>query len=100
MRIDQRMGSLTRSTLIKTAKDCGAARLLGRQFVAARGDYDLAPWGRLYDFKTWAEAEPRKGALFNYPLRHPDQIVSVACAPAPKRIASQAYVQATMTRMD
>lgn len=74
-------------------------RASAEQFVAASRGYDLPPWGKLYDFKTWAEEEPPKGTLYNYPPRHPDQIASVACAPAPKRIANQIYVQAIMTKM-
>jgi ABC-type glycerol-3-phosphate transport system substrate-binding protein len=74
-------------------------RSSAEQFVVASHGYDLPPWGKLYDFKTWAEEEPPKGTLYNYPPRHPDQIPSVACAPAPKRIANQMYVQATMTKM-
>jgi ABC-type glycerol-3-phosphate transport system substrate-binding protein len=74
-------------------------RASAEQFVAASGGYDLPPWANFRDFKTWAEEEPPKGTLFNYPPRHPDQIVSVACAPAPKHIANQMYVQATMTKM-
>jgi len=74
-------------------------RASAQQFVAASGGYDLPPWASLYDFKTWEQEEPPRGTLYNYPPRHPDQIVSVACAPAPKRIANQMYVQATMTKM-
>jgi ABC-type glycerol-3-phosphate transport system substrate-binding protein len=74
-------------------------RSSAEKFVAAGAGYDLPPWGKLYDFKTWAEEEPPKGTLYNYPPRHPDQIPSVACSPAPKRIANQMYVQATMTKM-
>lgn len=32
-------------------------------------------------------------------LHLPDQIVNIACAPAPKKIANQIYVEATMTKM-
>jgi len=74
-------------------------RSSAEQFVAASGGYDLPPWANLYDFKTWEQEEPPKGTLYNYPPRHPDQVVSVACAPAPKRTANQMYVQATMTKM-
>jgi ABC-type glycerol-3-phosphate transport system substrate-binding protein len=74
-------------------------RSSAEQFVAASAGYDLPPWAKLYDFKTWEEEGPPKGTLYNYPPRHPDQIISVAGAPAPKRIANQMYVQATMTKM-
>lgn len=68
------------------------------QLVAASGGYDLPAFSKLNDFKTWAEEAPPKGTLFNYPPKH-DQIVSIAAAPAPPKIANQIYVQGTMTKM-
>jgi hypothetical protein len=76
-----------------------SSRAAAERFVAASQGYDLPPWEKLLDFKTWVEEEPPKGTLYSYPPRYPDQIVSIACAPAPKRIANQMYVQATMTKM-
>jgi hypothetical protein len=68
------------------------------QLVAASGGYDIPAFAKLRDFKTWAEEGPPKGTLFNYPPKH-DQIVSIACSPAPPKIANQAYTQATLTKM-
>jgi ABC-type glycerol-3-phosphate transport system substrate-binding protein len=68
------------------------------QLVAASGGYDLPAFSKLNDFKTWSEEGPPKGTLFNYPPKH-DQIVSIAAAPAPPKIANQIYVQGTMTKM-
>jgi hypothetical protein len=68
------------------------------QLVAASGGYDIPAFEKLRDFKTWEEEGPPKGTLFNYPPKH-DQIVSIACAPAPPKIANQAYTQATLTKM-
>ena len=69
------------------------------QLVAASHGYDLPPFANLLDFPTWSNEGPPKGTLYSYPPRYPDQIVSIACQPAPKRIANQIYVQATMTKM-
>jgi hypothetical protein len=68
------------------------------QLVAASGGYDIPAFEKLRDFKTWEEEGPPKGTLFNYPPKH-DQVVSIACSPAPPKIANQAYTQATLTKM-
>ncbi len=67
------------------------------QMVTASGGYDIPGFSGLRDFKTWEIVEPPKGTVYNYPPR--DQIVSIAGAPAPVRIAQQMYVQATHTKM-
>ena len=51
------------------------------------------------DFKTWAEEGPPKGTLYHYPNRNNHQILSVAAAPAPPKIAVQIYAQGLMTKM-
>ena len=53
----------------------------------------------LTTLKTWAEEGPPKGTLYHYPNRHEHQIVSIAGAPAPPKIAVQIYVQGIMTKM-
>jgi ABC-type glycerol-3-phosphate transport system substrate-binding protein len=68
------------------------------QLVKASGGYDLPQFEKLLDFKVWEEEVPPKGTLYNYPPKH-GQIVNIACAPAPPKIANQAYVQATNTKM-
>jgi ABC-type glycerol-3-phosphate transport system substrate-binding protein len=76
-----------------------SSRASAERFVAASHGYDLPPWSNFLDFKTWDTEGPPKGTLYSYPPRYPDQIVNIACAPAPKKIANQIYVQATMTKM-
>src|SRR5437773_3219981 len=39
------------------------------QTVAASKGYDIPPFANLHDFKTWAEEEPPKGTIYNYPPR-------------------------------
>jgi len=68
------------------------------RMVEASGGYDIPGFSGLRDFKTWAEVGPPKGTVYNYPPRE-DQIVSIAGAPAPVRIANQMYNQATITKM-
>src|SRR5207248_637622 len=69
------------------------------QLVAASQGYDIPPYDKLRDFKTWAEQGPPPGTIYNYPPRDPDRIASIAAAPAPPDIAVQIYTQATMTKM-
>jgi ABC-type glycerol-3-phosphate transport system substrate-binding protein len=76
-----------------------STRAAAQRFVAASSGSDIPPWNAFLDFQTWAEVGPPPGTLYSYPPRYPDQIVSVACAPAPKQIANQLYAQATMTKM-
>ena len=86
----------------KSAAKSLLAHLLTRhsaeRFVAASIGYDIPGFKGLRNFKTWAEVEPPKGVVYNYPPT-PDQIVSIAGAPAPVHIANQIYTQAIMTKM-
>jgi hypothetical protein len=66
--------------------------------VAASQGYDIPAFEKQFDFATWAELGPPKGTIFNYPPRG-DQVVWIAGAPAPPKIAAQIYTQATMTKM-
>jgi ABC-type glycerol-3-phosphate transport system substrate-binding protein len=68
------------------------------RLVQASGGYDLPSFANLLDFKTWDTEVPPAGTLHNYPPKH-GQIPNIACAPAPPKIANQAYVQATLTKM-
>jgi ABC-type glycerol-3-phosphate transport system substrate-binding protein len=67
--------------------------------VNASGGYDLPSFEKLTTFKVWAEAEPPKGTLYHYPNPYNHQILSVACAPAPHKIAEQMYNQGIQTQM-
>ena len=64
---------------------------------AAQG-FDVPPFDALSDTNVWAEAEPPKGTLYNFPPRG-DVIVSVAGWPAPARIGVQMYSQGIMCKM-
>ncbi len=69
-----------------------------QQLVAASHGYDIPPFDKLHDFKTWEEEAPPKGTIYNYPPRG-DVVASISGAPAPTRIGNQIFAQATMTKM-
>jgi Bacterial extracellular solute-binding protein len=69
------------------------------KMVIASAGYDLPAFEKLTTFKVWAEEGPPKGTLYHYPNPHNHQILSVAAAPAPPKIAHQIYTQAIMTKM-
>ena len=69
------------------------------KLVAASGGYDLPAFEKLTTLKTWAEEGPPKGTLFHYPNPYKHQILSIAAAPAPPKIAQQIYTQAIQTKM-
>src|SRR5262249_38448474 len=76
-----------------------STRTAAEKMVAASGGYDIPSFEKFQDFKTWDEESPPKGTLYHYPNRHNHQILSVAAAPAPHKIAVQIYVQGLMTKM-
>ena len=69
------------------------------KMVAVSGGYDLPSFANLTTLTTWAEEEPPKGTLFHYPNPYNHQMLSIAAAPAPPKIAVQIYVQGIMTKM-
>jgi ABC-type glycerol-3-phosphate transport system substrate-binding protein len=69
------------------------------KMVAASQGFDNPAFANLTTLKTWEEEGPPKGTLYHYPNRNEHQIVSIAGAPAPPKIAVQIYVQGIMTKM-
>lgn len=69
------------------------------QMTTASGGYDLPSFEKLTTFKVWAEAEPPKGTLYHYPNPHNHQMLAMAAAPAPHKIAEQIYNQGIQTQM-
>jgi ABC-type glycerol-3-phosphate transport system substrate-binding protein len=67
--------------------------------VTISGGYDLPSFENLTKFKVWADETPPKGTLFHYPDPFHHQTLSVACAPAPHKIAEQMYNQGIQTQM-
>lgn len=74
-------------------------RSSAEKMVAASQGYDLPSFANLTDFKTWAEEGPPKGTLYHYPDPSKHQVLSIAAAPAPPKIAVQIYNQGLMTKM-
>ncbi len=70
-----------------------------QQMVEASKGYDIPSFANLTTFKTWSEVGPPKGTLYHYPNPHNHQILSIAAAPTPHRIAEQIYTQGLMTKM-
>jgi len=69
------------------------------KMVVASGGYDLPSFEKLTTLKVWAEAEPPKGTLYHYPNPYNHQILSVAAAPAPHKIAEQIGTTALQCQM-
>jgi ABC-type glycerol-3-phosphate transport system substrate-binding protein len=86
--------SAAKSLLSHLSQPSSAERL-----VEASGGFDLPSFANLMNFKTWADAGPPKGTLYHYPNRDNHQILSIAAAPAPPKIAVQIYTQGLMTKM-
>ena len=74
-------------------------RSSAEKMVEASGGYDLPAFTSFTSFKTWAEAGPPKGTLYHYANPHNHQVLSVAAAPAPPKIAQQIYQQGIQTKM-
>jgi ABC-type glycerol-3-phosphate transport system substrate-binding protein len=86
--------SAAKSLLVHLSQRSSAEKM-----VAASSGYDLPSFEKLTDFKTWAEESPPKGTLYHYPNPHNHQVLSIAAAPAPPKIAHQIYVQGVQTKM-
>jgi ABC-type glycerol-3-phosphate transport system substrate-binding protein len=86
--------SAAKSLLTHLSQPASAEKL-----VTASGGYDLPSFANLTNFKVWAEEGPPKGTLYHYPNRDNHQILSIAAAPAPPKIAVQIYTQGIMTKM-
>ena len=68
--------------------------------VTVVSGYDLPPFPSMLEFPVWADVEPPKGTVFNYPIRksHNEQ-PHIAAFPAPPDIAVQIYNRGTMPTM-
>jgi ABC-type glycerol-3-phosphate transport system substrate-binding protein len=69
------------------------------KLVAASGGYDVPSFANMKTLKTWAQEGPPKGTLYHYPNPYNHQVLSVAAAPSPPKIAQQIYAQGLMTKM-
>src|ERR1700677_240572 len=83
-----------KSLLLHLSQPASVERL-----VNASGGYDLPAFEKLTTLKVWAEASPPKGTLYHYPNPYNHQVLSIAAAPAPHKIAEQIYNQGIQTMM-
>jgi ABC-type glycerol-3-phosphate transport system substrate-binding protein len=67
--------------------------------VAASQGYDIPPYTKFNDFKTWDEEGPPKGSISHYPIKGGDQKAGVVCSPAPPLIAAQIWAQSIQGNM-
>ena len=76
-----------------------AMRQNAEKQVAASQGYDIPPYPKFNDFKTWEEEGPPRGTLSHYPIKGGDQVAGVTCSPAPPLIAVQIWSQAIQSQM-
>ncbi|MBM3622576.1 MAG: extracellular solute-binding protein [Alphaproteobacteria bacterium] len=69
------------------------------EMVKASAGYDIPAFANLTTMKVWAEEGPPKGTLYHYPNPFNHQILSIAAAPAPHKIAVQIYRHGLETQM-
>ncbi|MDQ8729655.1 extracellular solute-binding protein [Bradyrhizobium sp. LHD-71] len=70
-----------------------------QKMVEASKGYDIPSFEKLTTFKVWSEVGPPQGTMYHYPNPHNHQILSIAAAPAPPKIAVQIYTQGLQTKM-
>ncbi len=75
-----------------------SSREAAEKLVAACDGYDVPPYVKFNDFKTWDEVSPPKGTISHYPNKG-DQVPIIPFAPAPPAIADQIYTQAVASKM-
>ena len=94
LELQQEQGEAAKSPLVHLSQPTAI-----EQLVAASGGFDLPPFIKFATLKTWAEEGPPKGTLYHYPNPYNHQILSIAAAPSPPKIAQQIYAQGLMTKM-
>jgi ABC-type glycerol-3-phosphate transport system substrate-binding protein len=75
-----------------------STREVQERLVTASVGFDIPPFKSWMDFKIWEDEGPPKGTNYNYPPRE-DVVPSISGYPAPLKIGTQIYAQATMTKM-
>jgi ABC-type glycerol-3-phosphate transport system substrate-binding protein len=86
--------SAAKSLLTHLSQESSAQKM-----VEASKGYDIPAFEKLTTFKVWSEVGPPVGTLYHYPNPHNHQILSIAAAPAPPKIAVQIYTQGVQTKM-
>ena len=73
-------------------------REIQEKLVTAGVGFDIPPYDKWMDFKIWDEEGPPQGTNYNYPPRN-DAIPSLVGYPAPLKIGTQMWAQATIMKM-
>ena len=68
------------------------------KLVNASSGFDIPPFESFMDFKAWETVEPPKYTVYNFPPRR-DVIPHLTGFPAPLKIGTQMWAQATMCKM-
>jgi len=68
------------------------------KLVNASSGFDIPPFTSFMDFKAWEEVQPPKYTVYNFPPRR-DVIPHLTGYPAPLKIGTQMWAQATMMKM-
>ena len=73
-------------------------REIQEKLVDASSGFDIPPFNSFMDFKAWEVVEPPKYTVYNFPPRR-DVIPFLTGYPAPLKIGTQMWAQATMMKM-
>jgi ABC-type glycerol-3-phosphate transport system substrate-binding protein len=73
-------------------------REVQEKLVTAGVGFDIPPFASFMDFKIWEEEGPPKGTNYNYPPRD-DATPNLVGYPAPLKIGTQMWAQATLMKM-
>jgi hypothetical protein len=74
------------------------SREAAEKLVAACDGYDVPPYVKFNDFKTWDEVGPPKGTISHYPNKG-DQVPIIPFAPAKATATTEIYTQAVASKM-
>jgi ABC-type glycerol-3-phosphate transport system substrate-binding protein len=73
-------------------------REIQERIVTASSGFDIPPFASQMDFKVWEEVQPPKYTVYNFPPRR-DVVPHLTGYPAPLKIGTQMWAQATMMKM-
>ena len=73
-------------------------REIQEKLAAAASGFDIPPFASQMNFKVWEEVAPPKYTVYNFPPRR-DVIPHLTGYPAPLKIGTQMWAQATMMKM-
>jgi ABC-type glycerol-3-phosphate transport system substrate-binding protein len=75
-----------------------AQREVQEKLANASSGFDIPAFDSMMDFKIWEQVEPPKYTVYNFPPRR-DVIPYLTGYPAPLKIGTQIFAQATMMKM-